>query len=63
MAVTFPGQVTVGPSVSFTVTVNVQNPNPEAEVAVTSVVPTGKKDPDAGAEVIGPQVPDPVIAG
>lgn len=45
------GQVIDGGCVSFTVTVNehVDDANPVTE-QVTVVVPTGKNDPDAGAQ-------------
>src|SRR5205085_5650958 len=49
------GQLTIGFSVSLTVTVNVQEAVlPAASVAVelTDVVPTGKVEPDAGLETI-----------
>ena len=45
------GHVITGGSTSFTVTVNEQVavlPEPSVALAVTVVVPTGKKDPDAG---------------
>ena len=51
----------VGACVSCTVTVKLQD-GPEPEVAhVTVVVPTGKKEPDAGEQVIVPQ--EPVVLG
>lgn len=50
------GQVRVGGCTSFTRTVNVHRPPPEA-VAVTVVVPTGKKEPEAGELVTGPHTP------
>jgi len=56
------GQVTVGACVSCTVTVNVQVA-PNELVAVTVVVPTGKKEPEAGDTVTVPQVPDVEGAG
>ena len=58
----FAGQVTTGACVSFTLTVNVQVA-PDADVEVTVVVPTGKKEPDAGVDVIAPQKPVLVVAG
>lgn len=51
LTVIFAGQVIVGGCVSFTLIVNVQVavlPEPSVAVAVTVVVPTGKKLPDAG---------------
>ena len=55
------GQVTVGGCVSFTVTVNEQV---DAEALhVTVVVPAGKKEPAAGAQVTAPQPPVVVGAG
>src|SRR5437763_704266 len=48
------GQTITGACVSFTLTVNVQVavlPAASVAVAVTVVVPTGKKDPDAGLVV------------
>jgi hypothetical protein len=56
------GQVMVGGWTSFTLTVNVHIPPPEA-VAVTVVVPTGKNEPDAGKDVTGPHIPLVVGAG
>ena len=55
-------QVITGGCVSLTVTVNVQV-GPAVLVQVTVVVPTGKNEPDAGAQVIVPQVPLEVGAG
>jgi hypothetical protein len=45
-----PGLLNVGACVSLTVTVKVHDvlPHELLEVAVTVVVPLGKKDPDAG---------------
>ena len=56
------GQVIVGGCTSFTRTVNVHRPPPEA-VAVTVVSPTGKNDPEAGVLVTGPHTPLVVGAG
>jgi hypothetical protein len=50
----------IGVCVSLTVTVNVQL-GPAVAVAVTVVVPTGKKEPDAGDAVTVPQTP--VVVG
>ena len=47
---------------SLTLTVKVQV-GPADEVHVTVVVPTGKNDPDAGEQLIVPQVPLDVGAG
>jgi hypothetical protein len=52
----FAGQVIVGACVSLTVTVNVQG-GPVVGLQVTVVVPVGKKEPDAGEQVIVPQLP------
>ena len=41
------GQVIVGAADSITVMVKLQDPLPTDEVAVTVVVPVGKKDPEA----------------
>jgi hypothetical protein len=49
----FDGQVIVGFCVSLTWTVNEQL-GPAESVHVTVVVPTGKKDPLAGEQVIVP---------
>lgn len=54
------GQVTIGASVSFTVTVNVHS-GPFAATQFTVVVPTWKNVPDAGKHVTVPH--DPVIEG
>ena len=54
------GQVIVGGWVSLTVTVNVQL-GPAVAVQVTVVVPTGKNEPDAGEQLMVPQVP--VVVG
>ena len=59
---TFSGHVIAGGCVSLTVTVKVQLVS-VVEVQVTVVVPTGKKDPDAGEQVIVPQSPSDVGAG
>jgi hypothetical protein len=53
-------QVTLGGSVSLTVTVNEQ-PGPAIVVQVTVVVPFGKKEPDGGVHVTVPQ--PPVVVG
>src|SRR3989442_8428933 len=58
VAVLLGGQVIVGTSgLSVTVIVKVQLPPPVSEVDVTVVVPTGKNEPEAGVEEIGPQLP------
>jgi hypothetical protein len=54
--VIFAGQVTTGGCTSLTRTVNVQA-GPENVLAVTVVIPTGKKEPEAWLSVIGPQAP------
>lgn len=54
------GQVTVGFSVSLTVTVNEQL-GPAPVVQVTVVTPFAKVEPDAGLHVTVPQVP--VVVG
>ena len=51
-----------GGSASTTPMLKVHWP-PELSEHVTVVVPTGKNDPDAGAQVTGPQVPLVVGAG
>ncbi len=64
MAVTFAGQVIDGGCVSLTVTVNVQSGLavvPEASQD-TVVVPLGKNEPEAGEQVIVPQV-SPLVVG
>jgi hypothetical protein len=53
----------VGGCVSLTVIVNEQLPPPTELVAVTVVVPTGKKEPEAGVAVTVPHVPLVVGAG
>jgi hypothetical protein len=58
----FEGQVITGGVLSVTVTVNVQE-GPPAAVAVTVVVPTGKKDPDGCEYVTGPHKPVVVAGG
>ena len=61
VAVVVPGQVMVGGCVSLTVTVNMQlGDAPTVQVKV--VVPTGKKDPDGGEQMIVP-VQLPVVVG
>jgi hypothetical protein len=57
----FAGQVILGGWVSTTVTVKLQL-GPAVELQVTVVVPTGKKEPDAGLQVIVPQ-PAPTGVG
>ena len=47
----------VGACVSLTVMVNIHEPPPIDEVAVTVVVPLGKKDPLGGDAEIVPQSP------
>ena len=49
--------------ISSTVTVKVHEPLFVCEVAVTTVVPTGKKSPEAGEEETDPQSPEDVGAG
>jgi len=56
------GQEIVGGCVSFTVTVNEQV-GPAEAAQFTVVVPTGKKEPDAGEQLIVPQDPFGVGAG
>ena len=56
------GQVIEGGCASFTVTVKVQV-GPAVLVQVTVVVPTGKNEPDAGEQLIVPQLPLGVGAG
>jgi hypothetical protein len=53
----FAGQVIVGAAAATTVTVKVQLPPPTEDVTVTTVVPSGKVDPDAGLAVTVPQLP------
>ena len=62
LTVIFAGQVIVGGCTSFTLTVNVQL-GPAKVEAVTVVVPTGKKDPEAGEVVTVPQAPFVTGAG
>ena len=57
-ALTLAGQVTVGTSLSVTVTVNVQL-GPAVVLQVTVVVPIAKNEPEAGEQVTVPQ-PAPV---
>ena len=54
------GQLIVGGSspVSMTVMLKEQEPPPVSEVAVTTVVPTGKNEPEAGTEDTEPQSPE-----
>ena len=56
------GQVNVGGCVSLTVTVKEQV-DPAVVEIFTVVVPTGKKEPDAGDPVTVPQPPFVVGAG
>jgi hypothetical protein len=58
----FAGQVIVGGCVSFTVTLKL-DVAPDVVVMFTGVVPTGKKDPEAGLTLTTPQVPAVVGAG
>jgi len=58
----FAGHVIVGGCVSFTVTVK-EHCGPAVDVQVTVVVPTGKNEPEAGTQVMVPQVPVVVGAG
>ena len=62
LTVMLAGQVMVGAWVSFTRTTNEQVP-PPGSVATTVVLPMGKKEPEAGEVVTGPQAPDVVGAG
>ena len=62
ITVTPAGQVIVGACVSFTVIVNEQV-LPLGTLQDTVVVPTGKKEPDAGVHVTTPQAPEVVGAG
>ena len=61
-AVTLAGQVIEGGCTSMTVIVNVQI-GPTVVVQVMVVVPTGKNEPEAGLQLIVPQVPVVVGAG
>ena len=63
VAVWLDGQVIVVFEVSSTVIVKVQLPPPVSEVPVTTVVPTGKNEPEGGVDVIDPQVPVPTGSG
>ena len=56
LVVMLAGQVIVGGWVSLTVMVNEQVA-PDPSDTFTAVVPTGKKDPEAGTAVMGPQLP------
>lgn len=56
------GHVIVGGCVSLIVTVKVQD-GPALAVQVTVVVPFGKNEPEAGAQVTVPHVPVVVGAG
>ncbi len=60
VSVMLAGQVTVGGSVSLTVTMKEQLPPPVAEVQVTVVVPFAKAKPEGGEQVTRPQVPQAV---
>src|SRR5688572_1661172 len=53
----FDGQVIVGEGESITVTAKEHVPPPTEDDTVTVVVPTGKKEPEAGAAVTVPQLP------
>src|SRR5688572_4569470 len=53
----FVGQVIVGEGSSITVTAKEQDPPPTDDDTVTVVVPTGKKEPEAGLAVTVPQSP------
>ncbi len=53
-------EVMDGACASFTRTVK-EHLCPEVELTFTVVVPTGKKDPEAGVEVMVPQLP--VVVG
>ena len=58
----FGGALTVGISVSLTVTLKLQA-GPAVELQVTAVVPIAKNEPDAGEQLIVPQLePSPVGA-
>ena len=57
-----PGQLIVGACVSLTVIVKVQD-GPACVVQVTVVVPFGKVEPEAGAQVTVPHEPPTVGAG
>src|SRR6266404_248302 len=58
-AVLSEGQLIVAaPPCSSTVTVKLQAPPPVSEVALTTVVPTGKNEPEAGVEETEPQLPE-----
>ena len=58
VAVLFGGQLIVGSGVSVTVMVKLQLPPPVSETTLTTVVPTGKNEPEGGAELIEPQFPE-----
>jgi hypothetical protein len=60
--VTLAGQVIVGGCVSFTVTLKTQL-GPATVVQVTTVVPFGKKELEAGAQVTAPHGPAVVGGG
>src|SRR6185437_4684109 len=53
----FAGQVMLGGGVWTIVMVKLQEPPPVAEVTFTTVVPSGKNEPEAGLGVIAPQLP------
>jgi hypothetical protein len=57
VAVTPAGHEIVGGVASTTVIVKLQLPPPVSELTLTTVVPTGKKDPLGGLAKIAPQVP------
>jgi hypothetical protein len=48
----------VGSAVSVTVMVKLQLPPPVSEITLTTVVPTGKNEPEDGLELIAPQFPE-----
>jgi hypothetical protein len=58
----FDGQVIVGEGESITVTAKEQLPPPTEDVIVTVVVPTGKKEPEAGFPVTVPQLPFAMVS-
>ena len=51
LVTTFAGQEIVGGAASTTVTLKEHPPPPDEEETVTGVVPTGKKEPEAGLAV------------
>ena len=62
ITVIFVGQVIAGGWVSLTLTLKVQL-GPADVVQVTVVTPTGKNEPEAGEQVMVPQLPEVVGAG